>query len=72
MRVVSDWLFVCTVKGMTPEERERMNKLCAAIQVEKDHAKFTELITELNALFEAKEQRLNLREQQQNNVDGGA
>lgn len=51
---------------MTPEERERMNRLCAQIQVEQDHAKFTQLIAELNTLFEAKEHRLDEREQHQN------
>ena len=56
------------MKAMTPEERERMNKLCAQIQVEKDHAKFTQLITELNTLFEAKEHRLDERQRHQNVV----
>ena len=50
---------------MTSEERERMNKLCAQIQVEQDHAKFTKLITALNTLFEAKEHRLDERDQHQ-------
>ena len=44
---------------MTPEERERMNRLCAQIQVEQDHNKFTQLIAELNSLFETKERRLD-------------
>ena len=66
LRSGSDWLFVCKVKAMTPEERERMNRLCAQIQVEQDHAKFTQLIAELNTLFEAKEHRLDEREQHQN------
>ena len=43
---------------MSPEERERMNWLCARIQEEKDQKRFTELVMELNALFEKKENRL--------------
>jgi hypothetical protein len=39
------------VTAMSPEERERMNWLCARIQEEKDQKKFTELVMELNALF---------------------
>jgi hypothetical protein len=45
--------------AMTPEERKEMNRLCLLIQDEKDHRKFTELIAQLNALLEKKEQRLN-------------
>ena len=43
---------------MTPEESERMNELCAQIQVERDPRKFGELIAELNDMLEAKERRL--------------
>ena len=45
---------------MSPEERERMNWLCARIQEEKDQKRFTELVMELNALFE-KKKRIGLR-----------
>ncbi len=55
---------------MTPEERERMNRLCAQIQVEQDHNKFTQLIAELNSLFETKERRLDERDHQ--NANAGA
>jgi hypothetical protein len=44
---------------MTPDERKEMNRLCLLIQDEKDHTKFIELITKLNALLDRKEQRLN-------------
>jgi hypothetical protein len=36
---------------MTPEDRERMNKLCMAIQQETDAKKLTVLADELNALL---------------------
>lgn len=39
---------------MTPEDQERMNQLCAAMQQEKDAKKLTELADELNALLLAK------------------
>jgi hypothetical protein len=42
---------------MTPEERERMNWLVLRIQEEKDHAKFTKLVEELNMLVAQKEGR---------------
>ena len=42
---------------MTPDERERLNQLCSRIQTEKDQAKFSQLLTELNELLEKKEQR---------------
>jgi hypothetical protein len=44
---------------VTPEERQRMGVLIEQIAVEKDHDKFTELVAELNALLDAKEQRLD-------------
>ena len=43
---------------MTSEERERMFALCERIAVEKDHAKFLQLVVELNRLFESREGRL--------------
>jgi hypothetical protein len=45
-------------KTVTIEEREQMEKLCLQIQVEKDQAKFTALIEELNRLLAKKEERL--------------
>ena len=36
---------------MTPEDRERMNQLCEAIQQEQDSKKLTELADQLNALL---------------------
>ena len=43
---------------MTPDERELMHRLCEQIALEKDHAKFTVLVQQLNDLLEHKEQRL--------------
>ena len=43
---------------MTLEERERMNWLCQQIEVEQDHDKFTQLVSELNELLDEKERRL--------------
>lgn len=43
---------------MTPEERERMNEICARLQVEQDHRKFGQLLAELNDLLERKVHRL--------------
>ena len=44
---------------MTPEEEEReeLSRLCLAIQNEKDHKGFKELLRELNQLLEKKECR---------------
>jgi hypothetical protein len=42
---------------MTPEERERMTRLCERIAVEKNQDKFTKLIEELNDLLDEKSQR---------------
>jgi hypothetical protein len=42
---------------MTPEERTELDRLCLAIQIEQDQAKFTALLRELNELLEKKEQR---------------
>jgi hypothetical protein len=44
---------------VTPEERERMNTLCKRIALETDQQRFTQLLQELNALLDGKEQRLN-------------
>jgi len=38
---------------MTPEETERMKRLCKRIQEEQDQRKFNELVMELNNLLEA-------------------
>lgn len=50
-----------TGPSMTPEERERMMYLCKRIQEEQDHAKFMELIVELNDLLARKEHRLEAK-----------
>jgi len=42
---------------MTPEERERMNVLCAEIQQEKDYDQFASQLRELSELISRKEQR---------------
>jgi hypothetical protein len=47
---------------MSPEERERMNDICTKLQVEQDHDKFTQLMTELNNILECKEHRLEARD----------
>lgn len=43
---------------MNPDERERMYYLCAMIEKERDHARFLQLIRELNDLLERNERRL--------------
>jgi hypothetical protein len=47
---------------MTPAETKRMHELCSLIQFEKDHKIFTELVHELNALLEQKEERLEAKD----------
>lgn len=42
---------------MTPEERQRMDSLCARIQEEKDYGRFEALMRELNELVSRKERR---------------
>ena len=42
---------------MTPEERERMNVLCAEIQQEKDYDQFASQLRELSELIRRKEER---------------
>jgi hypothetical protein len=44
--------------SMNRDERERMYGLCALIEKERDHARFIQLIRELNDLFANKERRL--------------
>ena len=41
-----------------------MNDICAKLQVEQDHNKFTQLTIELNNLIEGKEHRLEERDKQ--------
>jgi hypothetical protein len=43
---------------MDDEQRERMNEICAKLQVEQDQHKFTELLKQLNNLLERKGQYL--------------
>lgn len=43
---------------MTPDERERMEKLCNQIAIEKDPKIFDQLIQELNDLLAAKQERI--------------
>jgi hypothetical protein len=50
---------------MSPEERERMHEICDQLQVEQDHTKFTQLMSELNNLLARKEHRLEERDKQQ-------
>src|SRR6516162_3114718 len=54
-----EWFFACTnTDMMNPEERERMNELCAKIQAERDRDKSIDLLYQLNQLLGRKEQRL--------------
>jgi len=43
---------------MTPEEREQLDSLCRRIAIEKDPQTFDRLVKELEALLEAKHERL--------------
>jgi hypothetical protein len=43
---------------VTPEERNRVNVLCARIAIEKDQDTFIQLVKELNDLMETKKHRL--------------
>ena len=43
---------------MTPEEREQLDSLCRRIAIEKDPQTFDRLVKELEALLEAKYERL--------------
>ncbi len=43
---------------MTTEEQERMNTLCQLIQKETDHKKLSEMVAELNLLFDEKKDQL--------------
>ena len=42
---------------MTPEECQRMNLICTAIQEETDHGRFVTMLQELSELIAQKEQR---------------
>jgi hypothetical protein len=44
---------------MTPEERERMDRICRQIQIEKDPQVFDRLVEELNDLLELKHARIH-------------
>lgn len=44
---------------MTPEERTEMERLVRLIQQEKDPTRFTQLIVQLNALLDRKQQRIH-------------
>jgi len=44
---------------MTPDEVERMKVLCQLIETEKDHSRFSQLVTELNELLERKKKRFD-------------
>ncbi len=44
---------------MTPEERERFERLCKKIQAEDDPAKFDEYVRELKELLDAKHERIH-------------
>ena len=48
---------------MTPEERERMNSLCAQILDEQDNKRLSELVAELSSLLEQVEDRLRSERQ---------
>jgi hypothetical protein len=43
---------------MTPEEREQLDSLCKRVAIEKDPQRFDSLVRELEALLEAKHERL--------------
>ena len=45
--------------AMSSESRPELNRLCAAVQQEKDPAKVTELLEELNEFLERREQKLS-------------
>lgn len=47
-----------TMTDMTPEDRSRMDALCAQIAVEKDQRKFLKLVEELNDLLERSQHKL--------------
>lgn len=44
---------------MTPDEREKMNYLCARIQSEKDPEAFENLLRQLNEVLAATKERIN-------------
>jgi hypothetical protein len=44
---------------MTPEEKEKLDRLCKGIVEEKDPLRFQQLVIELNSLLDAKDERIN-------------
>jgi cytochrome c1 len=42
---------------MTKDERQEMNRLCTAVQQEKDPAKFSQALQDLTAFLDGVEQR---------------
>jgi hypothetical protein len=44
---------------MTPEERKRMNEICAQIATEEDPETFNKLLRELNKLLEQEHKRIH-------------
>jgi hypothetical protein len=58
-----------TLVSMSPEERVRMNDICTRLQVEQDHNKFTQLMSELNNLLERKEHRLQESDKERVSVE---
>ncbi len=44
---------------MTPEERKRMNEICAQLAAEEDPEIFDRLVKELNDLLEEKHERIH-------------
>ena len=44
--------------SMTPEERDRMNRICVRIQEERDPEVFDRLVDQLEELLEAKQERI--------------
>jgi hypothetical protein len=47
-----------TLSDMTPEERNRLDQLCAQIETETGHPKFLRLMQGINQLLEGREGRL--------------
>jgi hypothetical protein len=49
---------------MNQAENDRIQYLCSQIAVEQDRQKFLKLVQELNSILEAKEHRIEKREQE--------
>ena len=49
----------CKPESMTPEERKRMNEICAQIATEEDPETFNKLLRELNKLLEQEHKRIH-------------